>query len=96
MLIWLNKSVATINAMLKILDIMSLRYTHTHTHTHTHIYNKFGFRIGTINLNMFFHVWKCTKMDEVNTNGPNGMKWTEWKKNMTEWEQGGPNRTKVN
>ena len=56
MLIWLNKSVATINAMLKILDIMSLRYTHTHTHTHTHIYNKFGFRIGTINLNMFFPV----------------------------------------
>ena len=52
MLIWLNKSVATINAMLKILDIMSLRYTHTHTH----IYNKFGFRIGTINLNMFFPV----------------------------------------
>ena len=39
---------------------------------------------------------------KVYKNGRSEYKWTKWnkvdrmKKNMTEWEQGGPDRTKVN
>ena len=43
---WLNKSIAIINSILKILDITSLRFIY--------IFNKFGFRIGTFNPNMSF------------------------------------------
>ena len=46
MLMWLNKSVAIINVMLKNLDITSLRFIF--------FYNKFGFRICTLSLNMSF------------------------------------------
>ena len=76
----LNKSVATINAILKILDIMSLRSIF--------FKNKFGFIIGTLNPNMsffFFTTCKCTKMDQ---NGPNGPKWTQMdqmEQRWTEW-----------
>ena len=49
MLMQLNKSVVTINDMLKILDISSLKFIYIY------IYNKFGFRIGDLNLNMYFH-----------------------------------------
>ena len=53
---WLNKSVTIINAMLNILDITSLKSTF--------LKNKFGYRIGTLNPNMFFFpICKCTKMD---------------------------------
>ena len=48
MLMRLNKSVATINDVLKILDITNLRY-----YIHTH-FNKFRFRIGALNQNFFF------------------------------------------
>ena len=82
---WFNKSVATINAMLKILDITRLIYIYIYI---------FGFRIGTLNLNMSFplhaSVQKWTEVDQnesnwskwtkVNTNGPNGTKWTKWTK----------------
>ena len=48
MLMWFNKSVIIINVILKILDIMSLRYIYIY------IFNKFGFRIGTNNPNISF------------------------------------------
>ena len=88
----LNKSVATINAILKILDIMSLRSIF--------FKNKFGFIIGALNPNMsfFFTTCKCTKMDrsgpkwiEVVQMDRSGHKWTKWNKD-------GPNgqiKTKV-
>ena len=64
---WLNKSITKINAMLKILDIMSLIYIYI-----------FGFRIGTLNLNMSFpciqvykNGLKWTKMNRSGLNGPN-------------------------
>ena len=50
MLMQLNKSVVTINDMLKILDISSLKFIYIYIY----IYNKFGFRIGDLNLNMYF------------------------------------------
>ena len=89
----LNKSVAIINTMFKILDIMSLRYIYI---------NKFGFRIGVFNLNMFFlitkvhkNISKWIKMDWSGLNGPNGMVdriGTRW----TEYDQSGPKRSKLN
>ena len=60
MLMWLNKSVTTINIMLNILDIMNLRYIYIYT------YNKFGFRIGTLNLNLNMS-FSCM---QVYKNGP--------------------------
>ena len=45
-LMWLNKSVETINIILKILDFMSLRSIF--------FINKFRFRIGTVNPNISF------------------------------------------
>ena len=82
---WFNKSVVIINTMLKILDIIGLRYIYIYIY----IYIKFGFRI------CIFTIFKCTKMDQsgpkwikVDTNGSNKQKWTEW-------EQGGSNKTEV-
>ena len=62
MLMWLNKSVTTINIMLNILDIMNLRYIYIYIYT----YNKFGFRIGTLNLNLNMS-FSCM---QVYKNGP--------------------------
>ena len=62
MLMWLNKIVTIINTMVKILDIMNLRYIYIY------IYIIFGFRIGTFNINMSFPYM------QVYTNGPNGTK----------------------
>ena len=43
MLMWLNKNVLTINVILKILDIMSLRFLYIYIYIY---FNKFGFRLG--------------------------------------------------
>ena len=48
---WLNKSIAIINTMLKILDIISLRYIYIYIYI-----NKFEFRLGAFNLNMSFTI----------------------------------------
>ena len=77
-----NKSVATINTILKILDIMSLRSIF--------FKNKFGFIIGTLNPNMSFfllHV-SAPKWTEVDQNGS---RWSKW----TEVDTNGPNGTKM-
>ena len=52
MLMWLNKNVIIINVMLKILDITNLRSTYKYIYAHT----KFGFKIGALNPNLFFHI----------------------------------------
>ena len=48
MLIRLNKTVAIINVILKILDITSLRFIY--------FLNKFGFRIGAFNPKIYFPI----------------------------------------
>ena len=74
---WLNKSVAIINTILKILDITNLRFIYF-------FLNKFGFRIGTLKSqpkHVFFPICKCTKM---NRSEP---KWTEVNQNGPKWIQ---------
>jgi len=60
---WLNKTVAIINATLNILDITSLRPIF--------FKNKFGYRIDTLNPNMFFFsiYVSAQKWTEVDQNG---------------------------
>ena len=60
---WLNKSVAKINAMFKILDIMSFRYIYIYIYMYRCVcvcvcvyFNNFGFRISAFNLNIAFLV----------------------------------------
>ena len=76
MLMWLNKNIAVINIMLKILNITSLRYIYMDLEqvvlTQTYI----------------FLICRCIKWTEVDTSGPNRLNG----QNRTEWEQGGPNK----
>ena len=53
----LNKNIVTINVMLKILNITSLKYIYIYI-------NKFEFNMGALNPNMFFLYIK------VHKNGP--------------------------
>ena len=52
-----QKNVTTTNAMLKSLDIMSLRYIYIY-------FSKFGFKLGAFNLNMSFPIMYVHKIDQ--------------------------------
>lgn len=66
MLMAVNKSVTTINALFKILYIMSLRSIYLYIYIY-----RFG--IGALKRTRLFPICKCTKMDI------NRLNWTEWK-----------------
>ena len=75
---WLNKSVATINTIIKILDIPSLRFIYIY------IYNKFGYKLDAFSPKIYFpimlmhkNILKWTKMNQSDPDGPN---WTKWNK----------------
>ena len=57
----LNKNIVTINDMLKILNITSLKYIYIYIYIYI---NKFEFKMGALNPNMFFLYIK------VHRNGP--------------------------
>ena len=62
---WFNRSIATINDMLK------FRYYEFDIYIY---FNNFGFKIATLDPNLSFPLCKCTKIDRMNKSGSNRIK----------------------